>query len=64
MGRIYSFSNGKELCINDFLVEENLAKQYGGKNKSEFTSEDEEDFLLKEKGKSWPKTINFPYEEL
>lgn len=64
LGRIYSYSNGKELCINDFLVEENLAKQYGGKTKSEFTSEDEEEFLLKEKGRAWPKTTHYPYQEL
>lgn len=38
LARIYTFSEGKELCINNFLLEHELAKSYSGKTKVEFTS--------------------------
>lgn len=53
--RIYAFSEGEVLCINDFLLKESLAKAYGGKAKVEFTSSDEDDFLKTLKSRSWPK---------
>ena len=41
LARLYPYSEGKEFCLNDFLVEQEMAKQYYGKSKVEFTSEDE-----------------------
>lgn len=42
LARVFIFSEGKELCVNDFLLENELAKSYAGKSKVEFTSEDED----------------------
>ena len=41
LSRIYTFSEGKEICINDFMLVHEMAKSYSGKTKIEFTSEDE-----------------------
>ena len=32
--RIYAFSEGKEFCVNDFLIENDMAKSYQGKTKN------------------------------
>ncbi len=64
LARIYTFSEGKELCINDFLLENEMAKSYAGKAKVEFTSEDEEEFLKACKSRQWPKTVDYPQEAL
>ena len=40
LGRVYYFSRGKESCFNEFLLENKMAKTYGGKRKVEFTDED------------------------
>lgn len=44
LSRIYAYSDGDEFCINDFLIENDMAKQYTGKTKTEFTKRDYEDF--------------------
>lgn len=33
LARIYTFVDGKDLCINDFLLEQEMAKSYTGKAK-------------------------------
>ena len=33
LARIYTFSEGKELSLNDFLLENEMAKSYAGKAK-------------------------------
>lgn len=60
--RIYASSEGRVLCINDFLIKESLAKAYAGKTKVEFTSSDEDEFLKTLKNRSWPKIQHFPRE--
>ncbi len=60
LARIYTYCNQKELCINDFLIENELAKFYSGKTKSEFTSGDYDDFIERHEDKKWPKTIDYP----
>ena len=60
LARVFIFSEGKELCVNDFLLENELGKSYAGKTKVEFTSEDEEQFLKSYKAKIWPKTAHYP----
>lgn len=44
LARIYAYSNGVEFCLNDFLIENDMAKQYAGKTKIEFTKRDFEEF--------------------
>ena len=60
LARVFILSEGKELCVNDFLLENELGKSYAGKTKVEFTSEDEEQFLKSYKAKIWPKTTHYP----
>ena len=33
LARIYTWVDEKQLCINDFLIEQELAKSYSGKTK-------------------------------
>ena len=63
LARIYVWSDEKELCLNDFLLEHEMAKSYMGKAKVEFTSEDEEDFMESYAHKTWPKTVDFPQDQ-
>lgn len=42
LARVYTYCEGKALCINDFLLEHDMARSYEGKTKMEFNSEDEE----------------------
>ena len=48
LARIYAYEEKgkerKEFCINDFLIENDLAKSYHGKTKVEFSHGDYEDF--------------------
>ena len=64
LARVYPFAEGKEFCLNEFLIEQDMAKQYYGKSKVEFTSEDEEEFMVKLKQKRWPKVEDYPLELL
>lgn len=38
LARVYAFCQGKEICINDFMLENEMARSYEGKAKVEFTS--------------------------
>ncbi len=60
LARIYTISNGKQLCINDFLIENQLAKFYSGKTKSQFTTGDYDDFMERHEDKKWPLTSDYP----
>jgi len=33
LSRIYVILDGKETCLNDYLIEQEMAKQYQGKTK-------------------------------
>lgn len=49
------------MCINDFLIENDLAKSYHGKSKVEFSQEDYEIFEERCEDKEWPKVIDYPF---
>ena len=34
LSRIYAYSNEEEFCVNDFLIENDMAKAYAGKTKN------------------------------
>lgn len=34
LSRIYAFSDGNQFCLNDFLIENDMAKSYQGKTKN------------------------------
>lgn len=61
LARVFAFSQGKEFCVNDYLVEHRLAKAYWGKTKNEFNSEDYEEFMEQHEEKVWPVVENYPY---
>ena len=61
LSRIYTYSRGKEICLNDFLLDNDMAKPYLGKSKTEFTVTDFENFMEKyDRQTQWPKTVDYP----
>lgn len=60
LARIYAFSDEEEFCINDFLIENDLAKVYTGKTKIQFTKTDYDNFVKKYNRAKWPEVINYP----
>jgi hypothetical protein len=66
LARIYAYEetkskDKKEFCVNDFLIENDLAKAYHGKTKVEFSQDDFEDFEERHENKDWPKVVDYPF---
>jgi hypothetical protein len=51
-----------ELCINDYLIENDMAKGAQSKNKAEFSKNDFQDCSEKHENKNWPTISDYPLE--
>lgn len=60
LARIYAYSDNQEFCVNDFLIQNELAKPYQGKTKDQFTKKDYEQFKKKFVRTSWPEVVHYP----
>ena len=60
LARVYAYSENQEFCVNDFLIQNEMAKVYEGKTKDQFTVTDYENFKSKFLRSEWPIVTNYP----
>ena len=53
--------DGQVVNINNFLVQEEMAKMYEGGKKQPFIQEDYDNFKAKHVDTEWPTFVDYPY---